>query len=201
MFYDLKDEYAKKYQLYPLPQAENLLLGIDSTVQEMTKLLESGETKIHDLVRSLVYSKSCDIALSRRQMFGSYQALSSSDVTPEDIQFSVLTMPCDCPINYPCCENISNGDINYIVAFPHDAELLKKQNITTIYDLGEKLDHPDSIPKLQESILSMVGRRDPTSDNKIIDLYSQKSEIWKKCSKDIAMPLANFYRANRHHTI
>lgn len=191
------DEYAKKFQLTTLPEAQNFLLNIDSGIQRKTQLVESGGTKIHDFIRSLVYSKSCDIALSRTQLFDSYQQNNPSNITKEDIQFSILTMPCDCPINYPCCENIVSGDINYIVAFPHDAEMLRKQNITTFFDLDAKLDHLES-RDLIEPILGTQEGQYPERGEKLVHLYQQKSEIWKKGSRDIAIPLANFYGNKRH---
>lgn len=191
MFYNLKAEYEPKYGLRLLPDAEDYLKTIDSDVRLQTvALVSSGETKAHDLLQSLVYSKSCDIALSRRAIFS--PDAPQNDITTSDIQFSILTMPCDCPINYSCCENIVNGDINYVVAFPQDAEMLKKQGIVTIQNMSERLDRRDTLLTMVDSIQSI---KSPLHE-KLADLYGKKVEIWRRSSQDIAMPLAHIYREN-----
>lgn len=192
MYYDLKDTILRAFGLNISDEAEDYLMMIDEQVKAHTSLLKSYKnTKPHDFIRSLVLLRGYDIALTRRDILNS--EAEEVHVEKSDIQFSILTMPCDCPVNYWCCLNIVNGSIGYILVFPQDFSFFGAQD--TFYDMDSALNHKDFLSRITDRINDKKNN-DEEFYRKILNSYSQKIDIWRLAVRQVAIPLAEIYKSS-----
>lgn len=196
MFNILRREYESKYRI-PLDQyAEDRLLDIKNRMQAFTsKVKPIQETSLDDMLTSLIFSRSCDIALTRKQILGR-DFREAGSITADDVDYAVLSMPCKCPVQYKCCEQMASDNINYVVAFPQDMDMLKEYGVSKITDIP-------NIKRVNFEGLSAfftmgLSKDDDYSIQTYMNLLRSKLEIWESTAEKIAIPLVEFYRTYHH---
>lgn len=190
MYYSLKDAFSEQFGLNLLNESEDYLTKLENTMQNTTRFVNTGgNSEVSDYIRSLLFLRSCDIAVTRKNLL--YDNNNEiENITKSDIEFSILSMPCDCPVNYPCCLDMVNGDLKYVLVFPRDLKLFAE--IKTFYEMKQTLDNPNFV---NENIYKIGRMSDSYNhfDDKLMMAYKQKVDIWKTSINDVVIPLANIY--------